>query len=1345
LPTYSQNSSWTAVGPINFPIDDIGQIDGIGRVSQLKFDPVNPTRMYAVAPHGVFVSNDTASTWNIVPGTNNFPTGTGCAATCIDRTNNNTLYVGTGDANYYSGGSGVWKSTDGGNTFTQSNTGMGNVLVIEIIMSPTDANTLVAATNAGIYKTTNGGGSWTLTSPVDQITDMRVNRGGGSTTIYAISRTSQNFYRSTDMGSTWVTQNIGPSTLGAGRLAVTPADTNVVYLGFIGSNSTTGGVIYRSTDGGVTFTQQKGDTAPDLVGYSASQGGQGNYNFDIEADPVNADTLYLCAHVIWKSTDAGVTWTQIQASWAYVLHTDQHGLRFNPNNYNQLFNVNDGGVWINRDQASTNTWTPRSQGLISSEFYHFANSHSIKYLIDGGLQDNAEVYLNYNTNLWHCNRGGDFTSRIFWDYSNTNWAYYGGNGNRRNMLPFPSTGSQVSLGLPGTVSNNDLYAFSYQNGNVSFYAQSDNTNHVYGLYSTANLQAATPTWTQLSGFSPTTQMLALTVSPADANILYLLSNNKSIVRSTNALSGSPTFTTVTSSPQPSGTPANGSIAILKSGVVYMSADGYVFRSADQGSSWTAVGSGPVTATLNGQKVIKLIADTTHAANEVIYAITRYGVYYKDITLPDWAYYTASLPSTAGITDADIFYDAVNLNNSLLRVSTYGRGCWEVFLAGSTPVVPPTVSITSPASGATFLPGSNIVITATASSPNAGGSIAKVDFYQGSTLLGTSTTAPYSFTWMNVATGGYSLTAVATDNKGAATTSTVVSILVGQCTSPAVIPQSNMHVIYFDSQETTCENGAATNAIDGNTTTIWHTQYCPSVASLPHEIQLSLGGTYLVNTFKYLPRQSGTNGYVGQYEIYVSMDSTNWGMPVATGTFPADATEKVVTFTEKTGKYVRFRALTEAFGQQYTSAAELNVAGCLQTANQPPVVSITSPANNANFTPGSNITINATASSPNTGGSISKVDFYQGTTLLGTSTTSPYSFTWTNVPAGSYSLTAKATDNLNATTTSAAINITVSTPVCNAPTGLTTTSITATSATANWTAVSGAANYDADYQVNGASTWTNAATGTTATSVNLTGLTAGTSYNWRVRTNCTAGGSSGYSQASFTTATATACPDIYEPNGSFATAAPITVGTAITANIKSATESDWFNFRLNNGNSTNIRVTLSNLPADYDLYLYNSSDVQIGSSTNTGLANEVIVHNAGTRRSTYYIKVVSKAGAFDSTKCYTLIAETSSTPWPAVASAPALTTEGKLVIPGSMQLFPNPANTAVTLRYNSERAGNASVNIITADGRKMMTKVVGVMEGMNDVSLDIANLPQGVYIVEVRNGDKQSIQKLSIIR
>ena len=129
-----------------------------------------------------------------------------------------------------------------------------------------------------------------------------------------------------------------------------------------------------------------------------------------------------------------------------------------------------------------------------------------------------------------------------------------------------------------------------------------------------------------------------------------------------------------------------------------------------------------------------------------------------------------------------------------------------------------------------------------------------------------------------------------------------------------LPQSGWKLLYADSQETQGENGAATNAFDDSSSTIWHTQYTGSAPAHPHELQIDLGATYALDGFAYLPRQDkDDHGMVAQYQFYASTDSTNWGAgPVATGLSlqRPTASEKPVMFTRKTARYIRFVALSE---------------------------------------------------------------------------------------------------------------------------------------------------------------------------------------------------------------------------------------------------------------------------------------------------------------------------------------------------------------------------------------------------------------------------------------------------
>ncbi len=175
----------------------------------------------------------------------------------------------------------------------------------------------------------------------------------------------------------------------------------------------------------------------------------------------------------------------------------------------------------------------------------------------------------------------------------------------------------------------------------------------------------------------------------------------------------------------------------------------------------------------------------------------------------------------------------------------------------------------------------MTLNASASDPD--GTISKVEFYNGTTLLNSDTTSPYAFTWSSVAAGTYTVKAVAYDNSGASTSSATATITV---------------------------NGAA---------------------------------------------------------------------------------------------------------------------------NQPPTVTLTAPANGATFTAPASVTLSATASDPD--GTIAKVEFYNGTTLLNSDTASPYSFTWSSVAAGTYIVKAIAYDNSGASTSSATSTITVSTATSTPPTGI----------------------------------------------------------------------------------------------------------------------------------------------------------------------------------------------------------------------------------------------------------------------------------------------------------------------
>ena len=285
------------------------------------------------------------------------------------------------------------------------------------------------------------------------------------------------------------------------------------------------------------------------------------------------------------------------------------------------------------------------------------------------------------------------------------------------------------------------------------------------------------------------------------------------------------------------------------------------------------------------------------------------------------------------------------------------------------ISPLTATITSPSNNASFNEGSSITIQATASGGT--GPIQKFEFFADTIKLAEDTTSPYSYSWSNATLGNYALTAKVTDSSGNTSVSEIITISVinpiNQLTATITSPANN------------------SSFNEGSSITIQATA-------------------------------SGGTGTLSKIEFFVG--TTLLGEDI---TSPYSYTWPNVT----AGNYSLTAKVTDN-GNNTAVSTIINIK-----VINPLIATITSPTNNASFNEGSTITIQATASGGT--GVISKMQFFDGTTLLGEDATSPYSFTWPNVAAGNYSLKVKATDSANNTAVSTIINITVN-PVgitCNA--------------------------------------------------------------------------------------------------------------------------------------------------------------------------------------------------------------------------------------------------------------------------------------------------------------------------
>ena len=312
--------------------------------------------------------------------------------------------------------------------------------------------------------------------------------------------------------------------------------------------------------------------------------------------------------------------------------------------------------------------------------------------------------------------------------------------------------------------------------------------------------------------------------------------------------------------------------------------------------------------------------------------------------------------------------------------------------------------------------------------------------------------------------------------------------------------------------------------------------------------------------------------------------------------------------------------------------------------------------------------------------------------------------------------------------------------CGAPGSLTATNVTQTSATCSWAAVAGAVSYTFEWKKTADPTYT-VVTGLTNTTYNLTNLTLGTSYSIRVKTVC-ATETSAYTSAQFTTGSN--CADQYETNNTLATAKAIPINTAFTAQIKTATDKDYYQFG-NTSAQKNIKVELTTLPFDYDLKLYRNN-TQVGISENAGTTNELIILNNATVATNYRAYVYGYNGAFSATQCYTLKASRSATAFRTDGSTDGPVEEISLEVEfanAGFGLYPNPANELVIVEVPMESDGNVSVSIIDPSGKVALAQQQMLTKGDNQFTFELNTLPNGVYFVQVRNGEFASTRKLVI--
>jgi hypothetical protein len=394
---------WTEMGP-----DNVG-----GRTRAFLIDPKNPNRIYAGSVGGgLWISDNAGGSWQQVAGGDYWEN---IAVTSICMAANGDIYVGTGEGVYYfaSGtatggliGNGIYKSTDGGKTFSHlastKVTGTEWTSVSQLAAHPTNPNLIYAGTNSGLRVSEDGGQTWknNYIATSGQVKDIEIHKDG--TTLVAFS--SAVWISNTgEAGSFTLTSTAtrGMQLVGVNRVetSIAPSNSNVIYAAASGSNET----LYN-----LYYTDNKGESWQIVVpGGStalAGLGGQGSFNNIVSVNPYDESEALVGFVTLWRfkrvhKSPASGSFEQIAANFAPLfteryVHSDLHNIQWHPNPQNKrdsstFYISSDGGIFRSLDNGTT--YRPISKNYNTVQVYGLGFSGTGQVLL--GTQDNGTKFI----------------------------------------------------------------------------------------------------------------------------------------------------------------------------------------------------------------------------------------------------------------------------------------------------------------------------------------------------------------------------------------------------------------------------------------------------------------------------------------------------------------------------------------------------------------------------------------------------------------------------------------------------------------------------------------------------------------------------------------------------------------------------------------------------------------------------------------------------------------------------------------------------------------------------------------------------------------------------------------